>query len=232
MAEGARVAITGRNQATLDAAAAELGPEVLALRADITDAAATETAVAVAVERFGRLDIVFANAGISGSTPVGGTSVAAFEQILRTNLTGVFLTVQATAPHLNAGGSIVLVGSVHAEMGTPGMSAYAASKAGIRAMTRVLGAEFAPRRIRVNSVTPGATRTPIWDNRAPTPEAFAVLEARLVQAVPSGRISEANEIAQAVLFLASDAAANITATEIVIDGGLTGAPAGAPIYRT
>jgi NAD(P)-dependent dehydrogenase (short-subunit alcohol dehydrogenase family) len=231
VAEGARVAITGRNQATLDAAVAELGPSVLALRADITDVAATETAVAAAVERFGRLDVVFANAGISGATPVGGTSLAAFEQILRTNLTGVFLTVQAAAPYLNEGGSIVLVGSVHAELGTPGMSAYAASKAGIRAMARVLGAEFAPRRIRVNSVTPGATRTPIWDNRAPTPEAFAALEARMVRAVPSGRITEADEIAQAVLFLASDAAANITSTEIVIDGGLTGAPAGAPIYR-
>jgi len=96
---------------------------------------------------------------------VGGTSLGAFEQILRTNLTGVFLTVQATVPYLNEGGSIVLVGSVHAELwDMPGMSAYAASKAGIRAMARVLGAELAPRRIRVNSVTPGATRTPIWDS--------------------------------------------------------------------
>lgn len=83
----------------------------------------------------------------------------------------------------------------------------------------------------MTGVTPGATRTPIWDSRAPTPEAFAALEAPMVRAVPSARISEAEEIAQAVLFLASDAAANMTAAEIVVDGGLTGAPGGAPIYR-
>lgn len=231
IAEGANVAITGRNKATLDTAAAELGPKALALRADITDEAATQAAIDATVERFGGLDIVFANAGISGATPVGQTAAATFEGILRTNLTGVFLTVQAAAPHLRAGASIVLVGSVHAEMGAPGMAAYAASKAGIRTMTRVLASELAPRAIRVNGVTPGATRTPIWDTRAPTPEAFAVLEARMVRAVPLGRISEAEEIAQAVLFLASDDAANITAAEIVVDGGLTGAPGGAPIYR-
>jgi NAD(P)-dependent dehydrogenase (short-subunit alcohol dehydrogenase family) len=231
LAEGANVAITGRNQATLDAAAGELGPKALVLRADTTDAAATEAAVAATMERFGSLDIVFANAGISGATPIGPTSAATFDAILRTNLTGVFLTVQAALPHLRSGASVVLVGSVHAVLGAPGMAAYAASKAGIRAMARVLAAELAPQGIRVNSVTPGATRTPIWDSRAPTPEAFAALEARMSRAVPTGRISEANEIAQAVLFLASDAATNVSAAEIVVDGGLTGAPSGAPIYR-
>jgi NAD(P)-dependent dehydrogenase (short-subunit alcohol dehydrogenase family) len=231
VAEGARVAITGRNQTTLDAAAAELGPNLVALLADIDDPVATEQAVAAAVERFGRLDVLFANAGISGATPVENTEFAAFEQILRTNVSSVFFTVQAASPQLNAGASIVLVGSVHAVLGMPGMSAYAASKAAIRAMVRVLAAELAPRRIRVNSVTPGATRTPIWNNRAPTPEAFAALEARMVRAVPTERISEPEEIAAAVLFLASDGASNISATELVVDGGLTGAPWGAPIYR-
>jgi NAD(P)-dependent dehydrogenase (short-subunit alcohol dehydrogenase family) len=231
IAEGARVAITGRNQDTLAAAASALGPNALALRADITDVAAIERAIAMTVDRFGKLDMVFANAGISGSTPVGETSLETFERIIRTNLTGVFFTVQAAAPHLNDGASVVLVGSVHQVLGVPGMSAYAASKGAIRSMTRVLAAELAPRRIRVNGVTPGATRTPIWDSRAPTPEAFAALEARMNRAVPLGRISEAEEIAEAVLYLASDASANVTATEIVIDGGLIGAPAGAPIYR-
>jgi NAD(P)-dependent dehydrogenase (short-subunit alcohol dehydrogenase family) len=231
MAEGAQVSISGRNQSTLDAAVGELGPNVFAMRADITDPVAAEKAIAAAVERFGKLDIVFANAGISGATPVGGTTFEAFEQILRTNITSVFFTVQAAAPHLNEGASIVLVGSVHAVLGAPGMSAYAASKAAVRSMARVLAAELAPRRIRVNSVTPGATRTPIWASRAPTPETFAVLETRMARAVPSERISEPEEIAEAALFLASDAASNITATEIVVDGGLTGAPSGAPIYR-
>src|SRR4030081_2102297 len=104
--EGVRVAITGRNQATLEAAAKELGPNTLAIVADATDIAATEKAVAQAVKKFGKLDIVFANAGISASTPVGGTSLETFESVLRTNITAVFFTVQAAAAHLNVGASI------------------------------------------------------------------------------------------------------------------------------
>jgi NAD(P)-dependent dehydrogenase (short-subunit alcohol dehydrogenase family) len=148
IAEGARVAITGRNQVTLDTAAAVLGPNVLALRADTTDAAAMKAAVGKAAQWLDGLDIVFANAGISGATPIGGTTETVFDTILRTNLTGVFLTVQATAPHLRAGASVVLVGSVHAEFGMVSMAAYAASKAGIRAMTRVLASELAPLGVR------------------------------------------------------------------------------------
>jgi NAD(P)-dependent dehydrogenase (short-subunit alcohol dehydrogenase family) len=133
VAEGARVAITGRNQATLEAAARELGPNALAIVADASDVAATEGAVARAVEKFGKLDIVFANAGISDNTPVGGTTLAAFENVIRTNITAVFFTVQAAAPHLNDGASIILNGSVISVLGNPGYSAYAASKAGVRA---------------------------------------------------------------------------------------------------
>ncbi len=112
VAEGARVAITGRNQATLEAAAKELGPNALAIVADATDIAATEKAIEQAVAKFGKLDIVFANAGIPGNTPVGGTTLAAFENVIRTNITSVFFTVQAAVPHLNDGASIVLNGSV------------------------------------------------------------------------------------------------------------------------
>jgi len=231
VAQGARVAITGRNADTLTTAAAELGPHALALRADVGDVAELERAVATAAERFGKLDIVFANAGVSGNTPVGGTSLAAFERIIRTNVTGVFFTVQAAAPQMNDGGSVVLVGSVHAVLGAPGAAAYAASKGAIRAMTRVLASDLAPRGIRVNVVTPGATRTPIWDDRAPTPEAFAALEARLGRGAPLARISEPEEVAQAVLFFAGDASSNVTGAEIVVDGGLTQAPYGAPIFR-
>src|SRR5258708_12587451 len=112
VAEGARVAITGRNRATLDAAVKELGPNAFAIVADATDIAATETAIKQAVEKFGKLDIVFANAGISASTPVGGTSLETFESVLKTNITAVFFTVQAAAPHLSAAGSIILHASV------------------------------------------------------------------------------------------------------------------------
>jgi NAD(P)-dependent dehydrogenase (short-subunit alcohol dehydrogenase family) len=231
VAEGARVAITGRNKATLDAAANELGPNAFAIVADATDVAATENAVARAVEKFGKLDIVFANAGIAGNTPVGGTTLAAFEAVLRTNITSVFFTVQAAAPHLNDGGSVILNGSVISVLGNPGYSAYAASKAGVRAMARVMASELSPRNIRVNVVAPGAIRTPIWNGAAPSAEAFAELEKRLSLTTPLGRIGEADHIARTVLFLASDDAAHIQGAEIFVDGGVTASPAGAPIYR-
>jgi NAD(P)-dependent dehydrogenase (short-subunit alcohol dehydrogenase family) len=231
VAEGARVAITGRNQKTLDAAAAELGDSMLAIKADATDVESTERAVVAIAEKFGKLDVLFANAGIGGATPVGQTSLAAFEEIVRINLTGVFFTVQAAESYLNEGASIILNGSVHAALGVPGWSAYAAAKAGVRAMTRNLASEFAPRRIRVNQVTPGGTKTPIWSPYAATPDDLTVLQNRIARGIPLGRLGEAEEVARAVLFLASDDASNVNGTEIVVDGGATGAPHGAPAYR-
>ncbi|HKW91175.1 MAG TPA: SDR family oxidoreductase [Methylomirabilota bacterium] len=231
VSEGARVAIVGRNKETLDAAAEALGAGVLGAQADVTDVEAVERAIASTVERFGKLDVLFANAGIGGPSPLGQTTLAAFEEIIRTNLTAVFFTVQAALPELEDGASVILNGSVHAVLGMPGWSAYAAAKGGIRSMTRNLAAELAPRRIRVNQVTPGATRTPIWSRLAPSQDAVAALEARISRTVPLARMSEADEIAKAVLYLASDDAANVSATEIVVDGGGTGAPLGAPIFR-
>jgi len=230
-AEGAQVVIVGRNKQTLDEAARALGPGALAIQADITDVQALEEAFAAAATRLAKLDIVFANAGIGGVSPLGQTSLAAFEDIIRTNLTASFFTVQAALPHLRDGASIILNGSVHAVMGVPGWSAYAAAKGGVRSMTRNLASELAPRGIRVNQVTPGGTRTPIWAKYAPTDDAKADLEARLSRSVPLGRMGEADEVARAVLYLASDDASNVTGTEIVVDGGTTGAPHGAPIFR-
>lgn len=109
---------------------------------------------------------------------------------------------------------------------------YAATKAGVRAMTRNLASEFAPRGIRVNQVTPGGTRTPIWSPFAPTDEAMIALEQRIARTIPLGRLGESDEVAKAVLYLASDDASNVTGAEIVVDGGATGAPQGAPVYRT
>jgi NAD(P)-dependent dehydrogenase (short-subunit alcohol dehydrogenase family) len=230
--EGAKVVITGRNPEKLSAAARELGENALALEADVQDIQAVERAVAAGVERFGKLDVVFANAGIGGFTLLGKTRVEDFERVVRTNLIGVFFTVQAAAPHLNDGASVVLNGSILANVGAPGYSAYAAAKAGVRAMSRCLASELAPRGIRVNVVIPGATRTPMWSAAAPSPAAMAALEARVTRSVPLSRFSEPEEIAGAVLYLASDDSAHVTSTEIVVDGGMTGSPSGAPIYRS
>ena len=209
VAEGARVAITGRNPSTLDAALAELGDAALAFRADVADIAATQAAVSEAAGALGGLDIVFANAGISAHTPLGGTAPELFDAVLRTNLTGVFFTLQAALPHLRDGASVVLNGSVISVLGVPAFSAYAASKAGVRAMARVLASELSPRGIRVNVVIPGAARTPIWDAVAATPASRAALDARLARGIPLGRLGEPEEVAKAVLFLASDDASNI-----------------------
>jgi NAD(P)-dependent dehydrogenase (short-subunit alcohol dehydrogenase family) len=231
VAEGAKVTITGRNRETLEAAAQELGPNALAVEADATDIAATEAAIKRAVDKFGKLDVLFANAGIPGNTPLGGTTLEAFERVLKTNITSVFFTVQAALPHLADGASIILNGSVISVLGNPGYSAYAASKAGVRAMARVMASELSPRGIRVNVVAPGAARTPIWKGAAPSAEAFAALEQRISRSTPLGRIADADHIAKTVLFLASDDAAHVQSAEIFVDGGATGSPAGAPIYR-
>jgi NAD(P)-dependent dehydrogenase (short-subunit alcohol dehydrogenase family) len=229
--QGAKVVITGRDKTKLDAAVKELGDRAIGIVADATDVAATESAVAQAVAKFGKLDIVFANAGIAAPTPLGATPLAAFEQVLSTNLTGVFFTVQAAVPHLNDNASIVLIGSVISVLGIPGYAAYAATKAGVRAMARVMASELSPRGIRVNVVSPGAIRTPIWGAAVATAEAEKAFEQRIALSTPLGHIGEPDHVASTVLFLASDEAAHIQGQELFVDGGATASPAGAPIYR-
>jgi NAD(P)-dependent dehydrogenase (short-subunit alcohol dehydrogenase family) len=231
VAEGARVAIIGRNQQTLDAAAKELGDGAIALNADVSDYAAMEKALAEAHGRLGDFDVLFANAGIGRNTPAGGTEARVFEEVLRVNVTAVFFTVQAALPYLKNGASIVFNGSVIGVAGAATYSAYAASKAGVRAMARSLASELSPRGIRVNVVVPGGTRTPIWSRQAPTEQAMATLERRLSTQIPLGRLAEPEEIAKAVLFLGSDDSSYVQGAELVVDGGATGAPFGAPIYR-
>lgn len=231
IAEGAKVIVTGRNPVTLAEAAEVLGSSALALQVDVDDVAATENAFNKAAAHFGNFDIVFANAGIGAPTALGKTTLEVFESVVRTNFTAAFFTVQAALPHLNDNGSVILNGSVHVGLGMPGYSAYAGSKGAVRAMTRNLASELAPRGIRVNQVTPGPTRTPIWKGQAPTEEAMAGLEARYSALSPLGRMSEAEEIAQAVLYFASDDSRNVTGIEITVDGGATTAPMGAKMFR-
>jgi NAD(P)-dependent dehydrogenase (short-subunit alcohol dehydrogenase family) len=229
--EGAHVAIVGRDQARLDTAKAELGEAAIAVRADVGDFAQLNAAVKSAAEALGGLDIVFANAGIGADTTLGKAKPDEFEAVIRTNVTGVFFTFQAALPYLHDGASLILNGSVHAVLGWPSYSAYAASKAAVRAMTRNLASELSPRGIRVNIIVPGPAKTPIWDRVAPNAQARAALEANLAALVPLGRLGEAEEVAKVALFLASDDSSNVQGTEIVVDGGTIGAPAGAPRLR-
>ena len=231
VAEGARVAIIGRNQQTMDTALAELGASAMAVHADVTDVPALEAAVAQVAARLGPIDILFANAGIGGATPLGQTSWDSFEKVIRTNLTSVFFSVQAAAPHLRDGASIILNSSVHNVLGAPGYAAYAAAKAGVVALNQVLAAELSPRGIRVNVVSPGPVVTPAWDRAAPTPERMEQLKAIFARETPLERTGEMEEIANAVLFLASDEASYVHGTELYVDGGRVGAPLGAPMHR-
>ena len=232
VAEGAKVVITGRNQATLDAAAKELGPNALAVVADATDIAATEAAIGKGAEKFGKFDIVFANAGIAGGTPLGGATLSRrLKKSSAPTSPAVFFTVQSALPHLNDNASIILNGSVISVLGIPGYSAYGAAKAGVRAMARIMASELSPRNIRVNVVAPGAIRTPIWGAAIATPEAEKAFEKRIALSTPLGRIGEPDHISKTVLFLASDDAAHVQGQELFVDGGATASPSGAPIYR-
>ena len=231
LAQGARVAITGRDRPKLDEAATELGPGVLAIQADVNAADGLAEITRAVGQAFGTLDIVFANAGISGPTPLGTTTYAAFQEIVSTNLTAVFFTIQSVLPLLSDGSAIVLNGSVMRDLGVTGTAAYAAAKAGITGMAKVLATELAPRGIRVNTVIPGATRTPIWTRGARAGATLDATEAHLAPRIPMGRLAEAEEVANAVVFLASPRASGMTAAEIVVDGGTIGAPSGGAIFR-
>jgi NAD(P)-dependent dehydrogenase (short-subunit alcohol dehydrogenase family) len=231
IAEGAQVAITGRDQKTLDEAIAELGSSARGYRVDVTIAEDRKRLFAALAKDFGKLDIVFANAGISGRTPTGSTDEAIFENVIHTNLSAAFFTVNSAAPLLNDNGSIIFSGSVHNYLGQPGVAAYAATKGGLVSMARSIAADLAPRNIRVNVVAPGAIKTPIW-KRGPRASASAEDSAKFFSsAVPQGRWGESEEIAKAVLFLASDDSSYVNAVELMVDGGATGAPFGAPIIQ-
>src|ERR1700741_482739 len=234
VSEGVEVASSGRDQQTLDEAVAELGSKAHGYRADVTVAEDRKRLFAELAKDFGKLDIVFANAGISSRTPTGTTDEAIFEKVVRTNLNGAFFTVNSAAPLMNDNGSIIFNGSVHNYLGQPGVAAYAAAKGGLVSMARVIAADLAPRNIRVNVVAPGAIKTPIW-KRGPRASASAEDSAKQAKffssAVPLGRWGEPEEIAKAVLFLASDDSSYVNAIELMVDGGATGAPFGAPIFQ-
>jgi NAD(P)-dependent dehydrogenase (short-subunit alcohol dehydrogenase family) len=231
LAEGARVAITGRNKSTLDAAAKELGPNALVFRADVSDSRTQETVFAEIKEQFGHLDVVFANAGIGVFAPIAETSDELFSEVLRTNLTGVFLTIKSALPLMRTGGSIILNGSIAESVGFPGSGAYAASKGGMHSMARAMAPELSPLGIRINVIAPGPIKTPIQERTSLPPEQMEAILKLLQSTIPLGRLGAAEEVAKVVLFLASDDSSFVNVAEIAVDGGVTGAMFAAPAFR-
>ena len=219
--EGARVAVTGQNPERLAAAAQELGPDVLTIRADARSVSDTAAVMAQVKEQFGGLDVLFVNAGVAIPAPLDAVDEAHLDDQMAVNFKGTFFTVQKAVPLMESGGSIILNTSWLDEVGTAGLSVLSASKAAVRSLARSLGAELASKGIRVNAVSPGPISTPIYGKMGMPPEQLQQMAGQIQGKVPLGRFGTAEEIVGAVLFLASDESSFMLGSEIVVDGGLS-----------
>jgi NAD(P)-dependent dehydrogenase (short-subunit alcohol dehydrogenase family) len=210
--EGAYVFITGRRQKELDEAVRAIGSNVTGVQGDVAKLADLDR-LYESVNKRGRIDVLFANAGIGAFVPLESITEEYFDQTFNINVRGTLFTVQKALPLLNDGASIILTGSVAGVKGTPAFGVYAASKAAVRSFVRTWTSELKDRRIRSNVVSPGPVKTPIIDFQPP--ETIA----RIVSTIPMGRMGEADEIAKAALFLASDDSSFVTGIELFVDGG-------------
>jgi NAD(P)-dependent dehydrogenase (short-subunit alcohol dehydrogenase family) len=218
--EGARVVITGRNARTLDAAVSAIGSGTLAVQSDVSKADDIERLFAQIAAQVGRVDVLFANAGIAKLAPYGASSEALFDELFATNVKGAYFTLQKAIPHLNDGASVIFNTSVAGSKGTENMGVYAATKAAVRSFVRTAAAELQSRSIRVNAVAPGPVATPIFGRSGLTEEQIEGFKAGISARVPMQRMGRPEEIAGAVAFLASDDASYITGVELNVDGGM------------
>ncbi len=220
VAEGAKVVVMGRRAAELDAAVAELGGNAIGVQGDVSVLSDLDRLYEVIRERFGRLDVLFANAGGGAFVPLGEITEEHFDRYFGINVKGVLFTVQKALPLMVAGGSIVLNGSMVSVKGVPGFTVYAATKAALRSFARTWAADLPGRNIRVKVVSPGTVVTPGYKTElGMTDEQITEFEARAAAATPLGRAGTPDEIAKAVLFLASDDSSYVNGVELFVDGG-------------
>lgn len=222
-ANGAKVIIFGRSRQTLDEAAAGLGNDVLAVQGDVRNLRDLERLFKEVGDSFGMIDVLVANAGIAKFAPLESMPESLFDELSDTLFKGVFFTVQKALPHLRDGASVILVGSGDADkLGRVGPSVYLAAKAAVRALARSLSAELLPRRIRVNVLGPGMTDTPIITREGGTPGATPEeVAAAITKTIPLGRRARPEEMAKAMLFLASDDSGYCLGSELLVDGGFS-----------
>ncbi|CDG81238.1 SDR family NAD(P)-dependent oxidoreductase [Janthinobacterium agaricidamnosum] len=217
-AEGAQVVITGRRQDELDKALAAIGHGAIAVQGDISRLDDLDRITAEVASEKGHIDILFANAGLGDTEPLGAITEASFDRTFGVNVKGTLFTIQKALPLMKAGGSIILTSSTTGSMGTPGFSVYSASKAAVRNLARSWALDLKGTGIRVNVLSPGPTETPGLLGLAPADQQDK-LKAGLVAATPIGRMGRPDEIAAAALFLASDDSSFMTGSELFADGG-------------
>jgi NAD(P)-dependent dehydrogenase (short-subunit alcohol dehydrogenase family) len=218
-AEGARVIITGRNPETLAAAAAEIGEGTVPVAGDLRERAARDRLVEVVRDSGGRVDALFANAGIAVPAPFDQADEAHFDSMFDTNVKALFFITQALAPFFVQGTSVIFNTTALVRKGVAGMSVYSASKAAVRSLARTLAAELAPQGVRVNCIAPGPIETPIYGRMGLPQEAVEEFGQQIQRQVPLQRFGNPDEIARAATFLASADASYMTGSEITIDGG-------------
>ena len=219
-AEGAKVAITGRDQKTLDEAAKSIGGDTLAVKADISKLDEIDKLFTQVAAKFGKIDALFANAGIAKFAPVGDSSEQLFDETFDTNVKGLYFTLQKSLSHLNDNAGIVLNSSVVNSKGSATTSVYAATKAAVRSIARTFASELVDRGIRVNVVSPGPIATPIFGRTGLPKAAVDEFVSHIKTSVPMKRFGTPEEVGHAVLFLASPEASYITGVDLNVDGGL------------
>lgn len=217
--EGAQVIITGRNPVAIQKAAAELG--VTGLVADQADLLTINQLAEDVKAAAGTIDIIFLNAGIATFAPFEQVTEEHFDNLMNTNFKGVFFTLQALLPLLNEGGSIIFNTSINANIGMPGSGVYGASKGALLSLNRILATELAPKKIRVNAISPGPVETPVYNKLGMTSEEVGAFGETLSKKILFNRFGQSEEIAKLAIFLGSAESAFITGTEIVIDGGIS-----------
>ncbi len=219
-AEGAQVFLTGRRREELDAAVERVGHGAVAVQGDVSDLADLDRLYATVKDRAGRVDVLFANAGIGELAPVAEVTEAHFDRTFGVNVKGVLFTVQKALPVMPDGGAIVLNASVVSVKGMPAFGVYSATKAAVRSFARTWANELADRRIRVNVVSPGPIETPAIERLAGSKENAAAMFDQMAKGIPLRRAGQPDEIAKAVVFLASDDASYVNGVELFVDGGM------------